>query len=98
MITHKLVQQRPNKDVSFYSPSEGALSKINQYVSNGMIVSAPTNETSDNGLVNTLTLHIVNDNDLDTLANDPVFVAEKQARNIHCANNLISYNVEEYPS
>jgi hypothetical protein len=98
MITHKLVQQRPNTEVPFYTPSADSLARINQYVSNGVITAAPINETSDNGLINTLTMHIVNDNDYDTLANDPVFVAEKQARNTHCANNSISYNVEEYPS
>ena len=98
MITHKLIQQRPNTEVPFYTPSADSLARINQYVSNGVITAAPTNETSDNGLINTLTMHIVNDNDYDTLANDPVFVAEKQARNTHCASNSISYNVEEYPS
>ena len=96
MITHKLVQQRPNTEVPFYTPSADSLARINQYVSNGAITAAPTNETSDNGLVNTLTMYIVNDNDYETLANDPVFLLEKQARNTHCANNNITWNVEEY--
>lgn len=96
MITHKLVQQRPNTEVPFYTPSADSLARINQYVSNGVITAAPTNETSDNGLVNILTMYIVNDNDYETLANDPVFLLEKQARITHCANNSITWNVEEY--
>ena len=96
MITHKLVQQRPNTEVPFYTPSADSLARINQYVSNGAITAAPTNETSDNGLVNTLTMYIVNDNDYGTLANDPVFLLEKQARITHCANNNITWNFEEY--
>ena len=98
MITHKLVQQRPNTEVPFYTPSADSLARINQYVSNGVITAAPTNETSDNGLVNTLTMYIVNDVDYETLANDPVFLLEKQARITHCTENSITWNVEEFGS
>ena len=90
---YKLIQQRPNKDVSFYSPSELSLSKINEYISAGKISGPLSSDTSSDSLVNTMSLTI-NDENYDEIINDTVFTSEVENRINYCNDNLISWSVE----
>lgn len=92
-MIYKLIQQRPNTNVNFYSPSEQSLSKINEYISSGKISGSLSSETSSDGLVNTMSLTI-NDENYDEFNNDTVFISEVESRINYCNDNLISWSVE----
>ena len=93
MITYKLIQQRPNTEVDFYTPSDISLSKINEYISAGKINGSLTSIISDNQLIKTLTLEI-DDDFYEEILNDVTLSDEVEKRIAYCDKNLISFSVE----
>jgi len=86
--TRKLIQQRPSLDVAFYTPENEVINLINSYSGNYQ------STTSEDGLVNTITFTLSNEN-YDLIKDNSISVNAKIARTKYCADNLISFSVEE---
>lgn len=87
-ITRKLIQQRPSLDVAFYTPENEVINLINSYSGNYQ------STTSENGLVNTITFTLSNEN-YNLIKDNSISINAKIARTKYCADNLISFSIEE---
>jgi len=57
MITRKLIQQRPNTSVDFYTPSDEVINLINEYAESDL-----QSTVSDDNLVKTISYTLSNEN------------------------------------
>ena len=89
MITRKLIQQRPNISVDFYTPSVEVLNLLNQYTD-----SAVTTVVSDDNLTQTITV-IMNQTDYDSLGANDILNNAKIDRENYCNDNSITFNIVE---
>jgi hypothetical protein len=89
MITRKLIQQRPNTSVAFYTPSDEVINLINEYAENDL-----QSTVSDDNLVKTISYTLSNEN-YTYLGNIDTVINAKQDRLDYCNANLISFSVEE---
>jgi len=57
MITRKLIQQRPNTSVDFYTPSDEVLNLLNEYTDSDV-----TTVVNDDNLTQTITFTLTEEN------------------------------------
>ena len=89
MITRKLIQQRPNTSVAFYTPSDEVINLINEYAENDL-----QSTVSDDNLVKTISYTLSNEN-YTSLGKIDTVINAKQDRLSYCNANSISFSVEE---
>jgi len=89
MITRKLIQQRPNTSVDFYTPSDEVINLINEYAESDL-----QSTVSDDNLVKTISYTLSNEN-YTSLGNIDTVINAKQDRLDYCNTNLISFNIVE---
>jgi len=89
MITRKLIQQRPNTSVAFYTPSDEILNLLNEYTE-----SPVTTTVSDDNLIQTITFSMSEENHT-LLGENNTLNNAKIDRENYCNDNLISFNIVE---
>jgi len=89
MITRKLIQQRPNTSVDFYTPSDEVINLINEYAESDL-----QSTVSDDNLVKTISYTLSNEN-YTSLGSISTIINAKQDRLDYCNTNLISFNIVE---
>lgn len=89
MITRKLIQQRPNTSVAFYTPSDEVINLINEYAENDL-----QSTVSDDNLVKTISFTLSPENYTSLRAISTIINAQQDRLN-YCNDNLISFSVEE---
>jgi len=89
MITRKLIQQRPNTSVAFYTPCDEILNLLNEYTE-----SPVTTTVSDDNLIQTITFSISEENHT-LLGVNAILNNAKIDRENYCNDNLISFNIVE---
>ena len=89
MITRKLIQQRPNTSVDFYTPSDEVINLINEYAESDL-----QSTVSDDNLVKTISYTLSNEN-YTSLGNIDTVINAQQDRLDYCNTNLISFNIVE---
>ncbi len=89
MITRKLIQQRPNTSVDFYTPSDEVINLINEYAESDL-----QSTVSDDNLVKTISYTLSNEN-YTSLGSISTIINAQQDRLDYCNTNLISFNIVE---
>ena len=89
MITRKLIQQRPNTSVAFYTPSDEVINLINEHAESDL-----QSTVSDDNLVKTISFTLSPENYTSLRAISTIINAQ-QDRLDYCNDNLISFSVEE---
>ena len=89
MITRKLIQQRPNTSVDFYTPSDEVINLINEYAESDL-----QSTVSDDNLVKTIS-YTLSDENYTSLGSISTIINAQQDRLDYCNDNLISFSVEE---
>jgi len=89
MITRKLIQQRPNTSVDFYTPSDEVINLINEYAESDL-----QSTVSDDNLVKTISYTLSNEN-YTSLRSISTIINAQQDRLDYCNTNLISFNIVE---
>jgi hypothetical protein len=89
MITRKLIQQRPNTSVDFYTPGVEVINLLNQYTDSDV-----TTAVSDDNLTQTITMILSEENHTLLGVNDILNNAKIDREN-YCNDNLISFNIVE---
>ena len=89
MITRKLIQQRPNTSVAFYTPSDEILNLLNEYTDSDV-----TTAVSDDNLTQTITM-ILSEENHTLLGENNTLNNAKIDRENYCNDNLISFNIVE---
>ena len=89
MITRKLIQQRPNTSVDFYTPSVEILNLLNQHIDGDI-----TTVVSDDNLTQTITMILSEENHTLLGVNDILNNAKIDREN-YCNANSISFNIVE---
>jgi len=89
MITRKLIQQRPNTSVDFYTPSDEVINLINEYAESDL-----QSTVSDDNLVKTISYTLSNEN-YTSLGSISTIINAQQDRLNYCNTNLISFNIVE---
>ena len=67
MITRKLIQQRPNTSVDFYTPSDEVLNLLNEYTDSDV-----TTVVNDDNLTQTITFTLTEENH--TLSGEMIYL------------------------
>ncbi len=89
MITRKLIQQRPNTSVDFYTPSDEVLNLLNEYTDSDV-----TTVVNDDNLTQTITFTLTEENHT-LLGENDILNNAKIDRENYCNDNLISFNIVE---
>ena len=89
MITRKLIQQRPNTSVDFYTPSDEVINLINEYAESDL-----QSTVSDDNLVKTIS-YTLSDENYTSLGSISTIINAQQDRLNYCNTNLISFNIVE---
>jgi len=89
MITRKLIQQRPNTSVDFYTPSDEVINLINEYAESDL-----QSTVSDDNLVKTIS-YTLSDENYTSLGSISTIINAQQDRLDYCNTNLISFNIVE---
>ena len=89
----KLIQSRPNTVVEFWSPSAETIAKLDQFKSEGKIISYTLNET-DGDFNRTDTVVWSSEAEHTAGIADSVLAGCAVARATHCTNNGISTSLE----
>lgn len=91
----KIIQQRLNTGVDFYTPADNVVAKLEEYKASGKIESYSLNILSENTLVKTILITFKDTSSFDEFIGEDVILSSKLARAKHCENNLISTSLEE---
>lgn len=89
MITRKLIQQRPNTSVDFYTPSDEVLTLLNKYTIGDIQISV----SADN-LTKTISFTVSEENHA-LLGDNEILNNAKIDRETYCNDNLITFNIVE---
>ena len=89
----KLIQSRPNTVVEFWSPSAETIAKLDQFKSEGKIISYTLNELEGDFKRTDTVVYNTADDHASCIA-DPVLAGSSTAREDHCAINSISTSLE----
>lgn len=90
----RLIQTRPNTDVSFFTPGTDVINLINNYISLGKILENYTSTTSDDELTNTISIKFNTEQDWNEFQAEPIAFNSSIERGNHCSSNAISWSVE----
>lgn len=93
--TRKIIQQRLNTGVEFYTPADDVVAKLEEYKSSGKIESYSLNILSENTLVKTILITFKDTSSFDDFMTNDIIVQSARSRAQHCENNLISFSLEE---
>jgi aryl-alcohol dehydrogenase-like predicted oxidoreductase len=93
--TRKVIQQRPNTSVEFFSPTYEVVAKMNEYQSSGKILNYSLSNISADTLVKTIIITFKDVASFDDFMNQTIFVNSAKARETYCLNNSISFSLEE---
>jgi len=91
----KVIQQRPNTSVNFFSPKDEVVNKMNEYQSSGKILNYSLNNISDDSLVKTIIITFKDIPSFDDFMNQTIFVNSAKEREKYCIDNSISFSLEE---
>ena len=89
----KLIQSRPNTVVEFFAPSAETIAKLDQFKSEGKIISYTLNELEGDFKRTDTVVYNTADDHASCIA-DPVLAGSSTAREDHCAINSISTSLE----
>lgn len=92
-MKQKLVQERPNTDIAFFTNSAEGIAKNKEYTDAGKITK--TESISENGLVKTIEFEYNSLDDYNNFILDEVILNEKSSREKYCADNSISFSLTE---
>jgi len=88
-------QTRPNTVVAFFSPSVEVIAKLDEYKASGKIESYTLDTISTDQLNKEIKIVFNNVNSFDEFMTDELIIASASERVEHCANNSISYSLED---
>lgn len=89
MITRKLIQQRPNTGVDFYTPSDEVLTLLNKYTEGDIQISV----SADN-LTKTISFTVSEENHT-LLGDNEILNNAKIDRETYCNDNSITFEIVE---
>tara|TARA_B110000285_G_C15021725_1_gene561926 strand:- start:18 stop:290 length:273 start_codon:yes stop_codon:yes gene_type:complete len=89
MITRKLIQQRPNTSVAFYTPSDEVINLINEHAESNL-----QSTVSADNLTKTISFTVSEENHT-LLGNNEILNNAQQDRLDYCDDNGISYSIVE---
>ena len=89
MAERRLIQERFNKTTPFYTPEDSIINLINEHGGNFRQV------TSEDGLINTITITLTEQQEVDGLRDNALIVKDMEKRTKYCEDNTISFTVEE---
>ena len=89
----KLIQSRPNTVVEFFAPSAETIAKLDQFKSEGKIISYSLNEL-EGDFKRTDTVVWNSEFDYNSNKSDSVLDQSGKDRATHCNNNGISFSLE----
>jgi len=92
-MKQKLVQERPNTDIAFFTNSAEGIAKIKEFTDAGRLTK--TESISENGLVKTIEIDYTTLPDYDEFTANDVINNEKANREKYCADNSISFSLTE---
>jgi len=92
--TRKIIQQRPNLDVDFYTPSQDVVDVLDQYKTDGKIINFDLNIESDNKLGKTMIIEFDNEVSFDEFMTETLIIESAEKRLEYCSQNLISTSLE----
>ena len=92
-MKQKLVQQRPNTGVAFFTNSAEAIAKLKEYTDAGKIVKSES--ISEDQLVKTIELEYTSVDDYNNFIEEDIGLIEKADRESYCADNSISFSLTE---
>ena len=90
----RLIQARPNTNVSFFHPSDAVVAKLEEFKTQGKIISFNLNELSEDGLTKTMSIVYNAIGDFTSCVADTTLAESATARAAHCASNNISFSIE----
>ena len=90
-MKQKLIQERPNTDVAFFTNTAQAIAKLKEYTDAGKITASES--MSENQLVKTTELIYASNTDFIDFGNEQIGVIEKENRESYCDENNISFNL-----
>lgn len=92
-MKQKLVQERPNTGVSFFTNSAESIAKLKEYTDAGKIVKSES--ISENQLVKTTELEYTSVDDFNDFIQEEVGLTEKLNRETYSLDNNISFTLTE---
>jgi len=90
-MKQKLIQERPNTDVAFFTNTPQAIAKLKEYTDAGKITASES--MSENQLVKTTELVYASNDDAEDFLNEQIGVIEKRNRESYCDENNISFSL-----
>jgi hypothetical protein len=90
----RLIQTRPNTDVSFFTPGTDVTNLISSYISSGKILENYTSTTSDDELTNTISIKFNTEQDWNEFQAETVAYESSKERYDYCSSSSISWSVE----
>lgn len=90
----RLVQARPNTNVSFFHPSDAVVAKLEEFKAQGKILSINLNQLSEDNLTKTMSVVYNTADDFATCVADQTLAESATARTGHCSANNISFSLE----
>lgn len=88
-------QTRPSTAVAFFSPSVEVIAKLDEYKASGKIESYTLDTISTDQLNKEIKIVFNNVNSFDEFMTDELIIASASERVEYCANNSISYSLED---
>jgi len=95
MITRKLIQQRPNTSVDFFTPGDDIVTRLDELKALGSIESYNLNELSENGLEKTMTFIFRDQATLSGFLDEDVSFNSRELRKSYCETNNIVIETQE---
>tara|TARA_B110000977_G_scaffold188786_1_gene257460 strand:+ start:706 stop:987 length:282 start_codon:yes stop_codon:yes gene_type:complete len=92
-MKQKLVQERPNTGVAFFTNSAESIAKLKEYTDAGKIVKSES--ISENQLVKTTELEYTSVDDFNDFIQEEVGLTEKENRETYSLDNDISFTLTE---
>ena len=90
--THKVIYTKPNAEIADREPAAEFTNLIDSYFNAGKIIQKPTK--TEDGLTTTFTTIFNTQEDKIAFSQEEVVIANNNAREQHCEDNLISYSLE----
>ena len=88
-------QTRPNTAVAFFSPSVEVIAKLDEYKASGKIVSYSLNTISADQLNKEIKIVFNSLDSFDEFMTEELIIASATKRGEYCAENFISYSLED---
>lgn len=88
-------QTRPNTAVAFFSPSVEVIAKLDEYKASGKIESYTLDTISTNQLNKEIKIVFNSLDSFDEFMTEELIIASATKRGEYCAENFISYSLED---